>query len=96
MSISVHELLHLTLLHPSSQKQLSQYNLNMDKYLKIILTNKIGDEIQISNYTEYLNEIPKLLPKFKPHISSYEYNTLLLFKHIINGLVSEMFKDLCD
>lgn len=92
--LSVPELFELTLSHPKTQETLQQYNINMDKYIKIINNFNIGSKLQISTYDDYINAVPKLFPVFRKYISETEYTALMIFKPQIDAIVFNIFKDL--
>nr|DBA13081.1 TPA: hypothetical protein [Oryctes rhinoceros nudivirus] len=92
--ISIQELLDITLTHPYTHQLLAKHSYKLDEYRAILLQHDIGSDIMISTYEDYVHEIPNLFPKLKRYLSTFEYNTLTIFKPQIDTLVLKIFEEL--
>lgn len=87
-SINAQELIEILLNHPKVTAHIKSRDITT--FLNIMETKRIGKNINIITYQDYLREMPLILLKFQPHISESQYNKLILFKSPIDSLVYDI------
>lgn len=92
--LTLQELMHITLSNSKTQQKLMEHKFNTKKYINIILDNNLGGTLEISTYEDYLLAFPKFLSEIKQYVSEGEYKIMLLFRHQVDALVYDTFKEL--
>lgn len=92
-SLTIFELFELIVNHPSAQKYLSSYNINIDKYISLLHVCSFSN-FEIKNYNDYYVAIEEATPQLQNHLTLGEFINLVAARSTIDKLVFEIFQEL--